>query len=185
MNVHTNKNRTLTEEILQERARVYAKKTEETKTAGELKKFLSWRLADEHYLMDLNLVEEVVPPGRIFRIPRQKEFVLGVMNIRGGLVVVIDPAVLFHAARKDLQKRSGLILLKQSAESAPLGLLVDKVQGSIILDTGLGQPQVVTASGTDREFFKGLFEKDGKPFTWLDIPALMDEATRRLKMGMT
>ena len=182
MNLPTNKNRPLTEKILQERARVYAKKPEETKTAGELKKFLSWRLVDEHYLIDLNLVEEVVPPGRIFCIPRQKEFVLGVMNIRGSLMVVMDPAILLRVATKDLQKRSGLILLKQGTESTPLGLWVDEVLGSIVLDTGLGQPQVVTAHETAREFFKGLFEKDGKPFTWIDIQAFMDEAARRLKM---
>ena len=182
MNSNANQNRTLTEKILQERAQFYAKKIEEAKATGELKKFLSWRLAGEHYLIELNLVEEVVLPGRIFCIPRQKEFVLGVMNIKGSLVVVIDPAVLLHVAKKDLQKRSGLILLKQDAESAPLGLLVDEVLGSIVLDTGLGQPQVVTANEMDREFFKGLFEKDSKPFTWLDIQAFVDEATRRLKM---
>ena len=182
MNSNENENRTLTEEVLRERAQFYAKKIEETKTVGELKNFLSWRLADEHYLIDLNLVEEVVSPGRIFRIPRQKEFVFGVMNIKGSLVVVLDAAVLLHVAKKDGQKKPGLILLKQGIESAPLGLLADEVLENVIFDTGLGQSQVVNANEIDREFFKGLFEKDGKPFIWLKIQAFADEATRRLKM---
>ena len=172
----------LTEETLRKRARFYAKKNEETKVLGELKKFLSFQSAGERYLIELNLVEEVVPPGRISRIPRQKEFVRGVMNIKGGLVVIIDAAVLLRLTRKDRRETAGLILLKLGAESAPLGLLVDEVQGNVDFDTGLGQPQVVTVNEREREFFKGLFEKDGNAFIWLDIQAFLGEAVRLLKM---
>ena len=171
----------LTEEILRDRARFYAKKIEEKKVVGELKKFLSLRLAGEHYLIELNLVEEVVLPGRIFRIPRQKEFVRGVMNIRGGLVVIIDPVFLLNLEQKGRQKTAGLILLKQGTESAPLGLLVDEVLGDIIFDTGLCQPLKAPLHEKSGEFFKGLFEKDGKPFIWLEVPTFMNEVIRRLK----
>ena len=159
----------------------YSKNTEEAKVAGELKKFLSLKLAREHYLIELDLVEEVVPPGRIFCIPRQKIFVRGVMNIKSGLVVIIDPAILLNIAEKEHQGKAGLILLKQGVESAPLGLLVDEMPGSIVFDTGLGQSQTAAVHEKDSGFFKGLFEKDGKPFVWIDIRAFANEVTRRLK----
>src|SRR5690606_28687431 len=85
--------------------------------------------AGQQYAAPLHEVQEVVPLARLTRIPGSPVYVLGLMNLRGVLVTVLDLAIrLGHRAEP---AGAGVVLLVPSPSGGMAGCVVDAVRDVI------------------------------------------------------
>lgn len=86
---------------------------------------LTFRLGDGHYGVSARLVREVHPLGGYTPLPGTPPFVLGLVNLRGRLLVALDlrPLLAFSSSTP----RLGAVLLIISANGVDIGLLADEV----------------------------------------------------------
>ncbi len=88
-----------------------------------------FRVASERFALPLAAVREVVLPQPPFaRVPRSSEAVLGVMNLRGRVVAVVDLAALMGLAPQRLEPGAGQVLILEHGKRA-LGFLIGGVLG--------------------------------------------------------
>lgn len=92
-------------------------------------KYITFELDGEMYGIRLTNIREIIGMTKITAIPRAPEFVLGVINIRGKVLPVIDLRVRFGIAVKEIDDRTPIIVCDVEEEGTPLrvGVIVDSV----------------------------------------------------------
>ena len=129
--------------------------------------FLTFRLDGEIYALDIDRVREVLDLTEITRVPRTPEFVLGVINLRGGVVPVVDLRVQLGFSRADRTVDTCIIIIETiiDDEKTPLGVLVDSVDEVIRFDEGRIGPPPRLGMRLKTDFIKGMGKKDNDEFT--------------------
>jgi twitching motility protein PilI len=118
---------------------------------------IGFELAGQKFVAPMGEIVEVLHPLKVTKIPWVRKFVLGVSNIRGRLVPIIDLTVLLSTSLNISEKTSRILVVGQGDQQN--GLLVDAVLGiqqfpSLLIDTS--NPVENSSS-----FIRGCFEKDG------------------------
>jgi purine-binding chemotaxis protein CheW len=115
--------------------------------------YLTFRLDGELFAADVVKVREVLEPVAITHVPQTPEYLLGVINLRGNVVPVIDLRNRFGMPAQELTKHSCIIVVEIDIESELLviGLLADNVQEvvNIELDRIGSSPRLGTRLHTD------------------------------------
>lgn len=88
---------------------------------------VAFELGGKHYIADMNQVGEVLTKPDLTTIPGVKSWVLGVSNIRGRLVPVVDLAAFFRLTHSVDARRQRIITVEIG--DSYIGLLVDQVFG--------------------------------------------------------
>jgi purine-binding chemotaxis protein CheW len=113
--------------ILRERAKKLAQKRTEEDSESDSLQIIEFRLCHERYGAEVNYIREVYPLKDITAIPCTPPFVLGIMNVRGQVVSVLDLRGFF-----DLPKQPGTELSKVlivGKDDVECGILTDEVVG--------------------------------------------------------
>ena len=93
--------------------------------ADETVGFLCFRLGDEEFGVDLNLVRQIVSPPPVTKVPRTRSYFMGVVSIRGGVVTLVDFRQLLGLDPAEITRNSRILLF--DGEDEQFGLLVDSV----------------------------------------------------------
>jgi twitching motility protein PilI len=88
---------------------------------------LAFRIGEDHLVCALDRVSESLPLPRVTRVPGSKPFILGLANVRGDLLTVIDLGCFLYGHRSP--QSGGSRLLATMLRGRPIGLLVDEVYG--------------------------------------------------------
>lgn len=88
---------------------------------------LAFRIADDQLVCSTDRVFESLPIPRITRVPGTKNFILGLANVRGNLITVIDTGSYLTGQPTPVTGSSRL--LSSTLRGRPVGLLVDEVHG--------------------------------------------------------
>jgi purine-binding chemotaxis protein CheW len=141
-------------EILRARARALAHAPEPMPAAATLLDVLEFRLAQERYALETRYVGEVCPLKDLTPLPCTPAFVLGIVNVRGRIVPVLDVKKFFDLPEHGFTDLHRVILLE--GDGMELGLLADAIAGvaSIAVDTL--QPSLPTLTGIRSEYLKGV-----------------------------
>ena len=86
---------------------------------------VGFRLGEEIYATDVMKIEEIIRFTDITTVPRTDSFVLGVMNLRGKVIPVIDLRIRFDLNKFDFDKDTSIIVVNFNTEY--LGFVVDSV----------------------------------------------------------
>lgn len=99
-------------------------------------KFLSFRLGEEGYGIPVLKVQEIVRMTAVTRVPRVPDFVLGVINLRGKIIPVIDLRVRLGLPRGEITERSCIVVVRPRGirDALSVGMVVDDV--SDVLEVG-------------------------------------------------
>jgi purine-binding chemotaxis protein CheW len=92
----------------------------------EIIQFLSFTVSNELFGIDLIHVHEILRPAFITRIPNVEIFVLGVINLRGEIIPIIDLKKKFEQGFTDITKMSRIIVLEYNTKR--FGLVVEEVK---------------------------------------------------------
>jgi purine-binding chemotaxis protein CheW len=137
-----------TASILKARARALAQEPAQA-GAQEFLEIIEFRLASETYGLESTFVREVYPLKDITPLPGAPPFVLGIANVRGQILSVVDLKKFFHLPDKGLGQLNQLIILRN--EQMEFGILADAILGArpIALDVIQASPPTVSGIGAD------------------------------------
>ena len=102
------------------------------------RQFLTFHLSDELYGVEVGQVREVLEYPAITPVPRTREWLLGVINLRGSVVPVIDLKMMFDMGSTEVTEETCVIVIEVllEGELAILGALTDSVDEVIDLADG-------------------------------------------------
>jgi purine-binding chemotaxis protein CheW len=95
--------------------------------AGE--RFLIFTLADTNYAIDAGQVLEVGKPPRLTPVPNVPDWVLGLSNVRGDIVSVVDVRQFLGLGLTSPGPHGRMLMVRARGEELTAGLLVDQVRG--------------------------------------------------------
>ena len=124
--------------------------------------YLTFNLDHEIYALDINNVREVLDFSEVTRVPRMPEFILGVINLRGGVVPVVDLRLKLgiSKAKKTVDTCIIIIEVKVESEDTLLGVVVDSVQEVINLESSQIEPAPRIGTRLKTNFIHGMGKKD-------------------------
>jgi len=141
-------------QILRARAQALARTAERAPVAGASLELLEFRLAKERYALESRWVQEVCPLKGLTPLPCTPPFVLGIVNVRGRIMPVLDLKNFFDLPEQGLSDLHRLILVR--GEDMELGLLADVIVGVRSLPVVSLQPSLPTLTGIRGDYLKGV-----------------------------
>ena len=141
-------------QILHARALALARPLEQAPTADTLLEVLEFRLAQERYAVETRYVREVYPLKDLTPLPCTPPFVLGIVNMRGHILPVLDLKKFFSLPENGLTDLHYIILV--SGRDIEFGLLADVIVGVRSLPVESLQSSLPTLTGIRSDYLKGV-----------------------------
>jgi len=157
-----------------------AEKTEKTENAAAYLagKYLTFKLADEEYGLEILKVREIIGMMAITSLPRTPSFVRGVINLRGKVIPVIDLRKKFELEATSDTSLTCIIVVDVTATDGhiQIGILVDSV--SEVLDIRGADIEGAPSFGTniDTAFILGMAKAKGAVKILLNIEKVLSTA---------
>ena len=140
--------------ILRDRARELAREASAGEESGEFLEVVEFLVANEHYGIESHFVREVFPVKDLTPVPCVPAYVLGVINMRGKVVSVVDFRKFFEMPEKGLTDLNKAVIV--SAAEMELGILADGVVGSRRIPVSDLQPSLPTLTEIRAEYLRGV-----------------------------
>jgi purine-binding chemotaxis protein CheW len=136
---------------------------------------LTFTLGDETYGVDILRVQEIRGWSPVTRIPQSPAHVLGVLNLRGSIVPIVDLRMRFNLERAEYTPLTVIIVLsvESSAGRRDFGVVVDGVSDVIDVSASDVKPAPELGSHVSTEFIEGLAAVSGRMVMLLDIDHLI------------
>ncbi len=135
--------------------------------------WVTFKLAGEKYGVNVMQVQEVLRYTEIAEVPGAPYYVLGIINLRGKVVSVIDTRKRFGLPSEELTDHSRIIVIE--AETHVVGILVDSVAEVVYLR----QSEIETAPniGSDEtaKFIQGVCHKNEELLILIELDKLLTE----------
>jgi len=141
-----------------------------------LQQYLSFQMADQEYAVDILRVQEIREWSTVTPVPNTAPYVLGVMNLRGAVVPVIDLRLRMGLPARARTPHTVIIVIHVHAADHEqlMGVMVDAVAEVYDLEPSqITPPPEVSARGLE-EYVRGLVSMDGSMLTLLDFDRLFD-----------
>lgn len=124
--------------------------------------YLTFKLDNEIYAMDITTVREVLDIIPITKVPQMPDFMCGVINLRGGVVPVVDLRLKFGLKKSESLKETCIVIIEVvlDGEQTILGILVDSVLEVISLEPEQIDPPPRIGTRLKTEFIRGMGKKD-------------------------
>ena len=137
----------------------------------ETTQYLTFKLEDEVFALDIAKVREVLEYTTVTKVPRTPDFMCGVINLRGGVVPVVNMRLKFGMpdAEKTVNTCIIIVEVKLDGETTVLGALADSVQEVMDLEPDQIEPAPKIGTRLNTDFIKGMGKHDNKFIMILDI----------------
>lgn len=143
-----------TRRILKERAQTLAREAVPAEAADAGIEVIEFLLAHERYAVASEYVREVYPLEDITPLPCTPAFVLGIVNLRGEILSVIDIKKFFDLPEKGLTNLNKVIVL-ESADMV-FGIVADAISGVRRIPRAGIQPSLPTLTGIREDYLLGV-----------------------------
>ncbi len=135
--------------------------------------WVTFKLQEETYGINVMQVQEVLRYTDIAPVPGAPMYVLGIINLRGNVVTVIDTRARFGLPPSDVTENSRIVIIE--ADKQVIGILVDSVAEVVYLRAS----EIDTAPnvGTDEsaKFIQGVSNRDGELLILVDLNKLLTD----------
>ncbi|GAA0889541.1 MAG TPA: chemotaxis protein CheW [Rhodanobacter sp.] len=132
---------------------------------------LTFSLADEEYGIDILAVREIRGWSRVTRIPQAPAYLLGVLNLRGAIVPIMDLRLRFGLERENYGDNTVVIVV--AIAERLFGIVVDAVSDVVDIDPAAIKPVPDMGAVVDTRYLKGLATHVERMVMLLDVEKLM------------
>lgn len=136
-------------------------------------RYISFQVATESYALEVEYVKEILGIQTFTPVPQVPDYIVGVMNLRGKIVPVMDIRLRFSMEKINWDRNTSIIVVHY--EETDLGLVVDKmneVMDLFVDDIKYSKPNNSEA----HEFIKGMAEYNSKIQMLVDLSQLLDKS---------
>ncbi|QPK64249.1 purine-binding chemotaxis protein CheW [Methylomonas sp. LL1] len=114
-----------------------------TTEPSEQGQYLIFMLGREMFAMNILVIKEITEVGRLTTVPRMPDFIRGVINLRGGVVPVVDLGARFDKPPAQLTRRTCIIIIEvgdDDDDKQDVGVMVDGVSAVMEIPTSEIKP---------------------------------------------
>lgn len=144
----------ITTTLLERAQSIAGRKNVENSNAGEIISVVEFLLMPERYALEGNFVSEVFFLKEITAIPGTPPFVMGVINLRGKIVSVINLKSLFNLKDKGLTDLNKVIVLKN--EEMEFGIVSDSIVGNKNIEVNTLSSPPMTLDHNGAQYITGI-----------------------------
>ena len=139
----------------------------------EVLQWVTFQLEEETYGINVMQVREVLRYTEIAPVPGAPDYVLGIINLRGNVVTVIDTRSRFGLMPGETSDNTRIIVIE--SERRVIGILVDSVAEVVYLRSS--EIDTTPSVGTDEssKFIQGVSNRDGKLLILVDLNKLLSD----------
>jgi purine-binding chemotaxis protein CheW len=137
----------------------------------DTKQYLTFQLGEDVFAVDVFHVREILEFTTVTKVPRTPDYMRGVINLRGGVVPVLDMRLKFGLSQTEKTVDTCIIVVEVffEDESTVIGALVDSVQEVLELEPDQIEPAPRIGTQLKTEFIKGMGKRDDRFIILLDI----------------
>jgi purine-binding chemotaxis protein CheW len=148
-----------------------------TEPASDAEQFLTFVLGGEEYGVTILQVQGIQGWDRVTPIPNTPEYILGVINLRGAIVPIVDLRRRFGMPAAEFGPTTVVIVVRVASggKERTLGLVVDAVSEVCNVSAEARKPAPDFGSGIKTDFVKGLATVENRMVILLDIDRLVSE----------
>jgi purine-binding chemotaxis protein CheW len=139
--------------------------------------FISFAISDDQYGVDIMAVREIKEWSNVTHLPKQPDYVRGVLNLRGVVMPIVDLRCRFGEGLTEATP-THIIIIVQIGDRQ-VGLLADRVLDIVSFETSKIQPVPRTASGETSDFLSGLVTVEGAMIALIDLTNLLSDKDGR------
>jgi Chemotaxis signal transduction protein len=156
--------------ILKARARLLAREPKKAAVTETLLEIIEFCLASETYGIEAIFVREIHQLRDLTPLPGVPPFVLGIANVRGQILSVVDLKKFLNLPDKGLGEFNKLVIIRN--ERMEFGILADAIIGTRSIPLDAIQAPPVTITGIGAEYLKGI---TGERTVVLDAQKILDD----------
>ena len=128
-------------------------------------------IGEEEYAVPILTIQEIIKPIEWTRVPQTPDYVLGVFNLRGSVIPLIDLRMKFGLSAKNHNDETRFFVLKQGDEVA--GFVIDRLTAAIRLKKADIGPAPDTIDA-ENSVIDGVGKQEGRILTILKVNKLLE-----------
>jgi len=145
----------------------------DSSVGDEVIQLVTFRLKDETYGINVMQVQEVLRVTEIAPVPGAPQYVLGIINLRGNVVTVIDTRTRFGLPTTDLDDASRIVIIE--SEDQVVGILVDSVAEVVELRHSEIDSAPNIGNEESARYIQGVTSRDEDLLIVVDLNKLLTE----------
>lgn len=135
-------------------------------------KIVTFVIGEERYGLEIFQVKEVTTIGDYTKIPKAQDYILGLFDLRGEVVVLVDLEKKFGLQSKKGSHKKHIIV--SGTEYGKIGVVVDEVERIITIDKKeIREPEQLIKDKVNPIFLSGVIIYDEKVLILLDLAKLL------------
>ena len=142
--------------------------------ATGLTQFISFAIGDDQYGVDIMAVREIKGWSEITHLPKQPDYMRGVLNLRGAMVPIIDLRCRFGQGMTEATPLHVVIVVQIGPKM--VGLLADRVLDIISFEASQVQPVPRVSAASRMDFLSGLVMVEGAMIALIDLSNMLSDA---------
>lgn len=134
--------------------------------------WVTFRLAEETYGINVMQVQEVLRMTDVAPVPGAPHFVLGIINLRGNVVTVLDLRTRLNLPRVETTEQSRILIVE--THDMALGLLVDSISEVVNLQNDEIDSSPTAGNEEGGRYIQGVYSTDERLIILIEIDKLID-----------
>ena len=147
------------------------------KSEGQMNRYLSFRLGDEEFGVEILRVREIIGIIDITPLPKTPDFVRGAINLRGQIIPVIEMRMRFGLCAREFTEQTCIVVMEVPDSSGErmieMGAIVDEVCEVLDISPDMVDASARLAGGSRSDQILGMAKVDGRVIALLAIDATL------------
>ncbi|KPD24704.1 MULTISPECIES: chemotaxis protein CheW [Idiomarina] len=139
----------------------------------EVLQWVTFQLDDETYGINVMQVQEVLRYSEIAPVPGAPNYVLGIINLRGNVVTVIDTRLRFGLQTTEVTDNTRIVIIE--SEKQVIGILVDSVAEVVYLKTSEIDSAPNVGTDESARFIQGVSNRDDELLILVDLDKMLTD----------
>ncbi len=137
----------------------------------EVKSYLTFNIGSEYFAANVTHVQNIIEYTKITKVPKMPEYMLGIMNLRGQVLPVIDSRLKMGMENTEITTNSCILVMEMKSKDKVdyIGVLVDGVAEVIEIDKVDIKDSSTIGANFISDFITGVYHDDTKFIMLLDV----------------
>ncbi|WP_018864345.1 MULTISPECIES: chemotaxis protein CheW [Thioalkalivibrio] len=135
--------------------------------------YVTFSLAEETYAIDVLQVQEVLKVTEIAPVPGVPDYILGIINLRGNVVTVIDARRRMGLEDREPDEASRIVII--DVDNQNVGILVDSVSEVVRISLDSVEPAPEVGNDDSSRFIQGVTSTDQGLTILVDLNKLLSD----------
>jgi purine-binding chemotaxis protein CheW len=142
-------------------------------SSNTVMRWVTFRLDNEIYGINVMQVQEVLRVSEIAPVPGAPGYVLGIINLRGNVVTVMDTRSRLGLPCKEIDDATRIVIVE--ASKIVVGILVDSVAEVVDLSSSEVESAPNVGSDESSKYIQGVASREGELLILMDLNKLLGE----------